>query len=86
MGIAVSFPDGCGVGMFSGGSAGAPSANIRTPRAGLLYAFGEHRSGELGNTTNYNTMEPNATPTPVELPPASGTVVQAAAGQLAASS
>ncbi len=61
-------------------SAGAPSWANDPTSAGLLYAFGENRSGELGNTTNYNTMEPNATPTPVELPPASGTVVQAAAG------
>jgi alpha-tubulin suppressor-like RCC1 family protein len=47
---------------------------------GQLYAFGDNRLGQLGNTTNNRTEEPNPTPTRVTLPGASGPVSQVAAG------
>ena len=48
---------------------------------GQLYAFGENRFGQLGNTTNNRTEKPNPTPTLVTLPGASGHVIRIAAGQ-----
>jgi len=46
---------------------------------GQLYAFGENRYGQLGNAMNEKTSEPNATPSLVTLPGASGRIVQIAA-------
>jgi alpha-tubulin suppressor-like RCC1 family protein len=48
--------------------------------SGQVYAFGENLTGELGNTTNDKTQEPNPTPTPVALPGQIGQAVQVAAG------
>jgi alpha-tubulin suppressor-like RCC1 family protein len=45
-----------------------------------LYAFGENRYGELGNTTNNRTDNPNPTPTLVRLPGARGPITRIAAG------
>lgn len=47
---------------------------------GQLYAFGRNEEGQLGNTTNNNTPNPNETPTQVSLPGASGPAVQVAGG------
>jgi alpha-tubulin suppressor-like RCC1 family protein len=35
---------------------------------GRIYAFGENKEGQLGNTTNFATVNPNSTPTPVAMP------------------
>ena len=48
--------------------------------AGQLYAFGANFYGQLGNTTNNKTLEPNPAPTLVTLPGASGPATQIAAG------
>jgi alpha-tubulin suppressor-like RCC1 family protein len=45
-----------------------------------LYAFGANALGQLGNTTNNGTGNPNPSPALVSLPGASGSVVQAALG------
>jgi len=47
---------------------------------GQLYAFGDNRYGQLGNSTNNGNDNANPTPTLVSLPGASGPVVQLAAG------
>jgi hypothetical protein len=47
---------------------------------GQLYAFGENLYGQLGRATNSSTNTPNPTPTLVDLPSGSGTVVEVAAG------
>jgi alpha-tubulin suppressor-like RCC1 family protein len=47
---------------------------------GQLYAFGRNEEGQLGNTTNNNTANPNETPTQVSLPGATGPSVQVAGG------
>jgi alpha-tubulin suppressor-like RCC1 family protein len=47
---------------------------------GQLYGFGDNRYGQLGNTTNDETDEPNPTPTLVTLPGEVGPVTQAATG------
>jgi alpha-tubulin suppressor-like RCC1 family protein len=46
---------------------------------GELYAFGENQYGQLGNTENEKTTNPNATPALVTLPGASGRIVRIAA-------
>ena len=48
---------------------------------GQLFSFGENKYGQLGNTTNEGTVLPNATPTLVALPGATGPIVQIAAGE-----
>ncbi len=48
--------------------------------SGQLYAFGSNHFGQLGNTTNEGTEEPNPTPTLVSLPGASGPVGEIASG------
>ncbi len=50
--------------------------------SGQLYAFGSNIFGQLGNTTNEGTYNPNPTPTPISLPGASGPVSEIAAGEL----
>jgi alpha-tubulin suppressor-like RCC1 family protein len=47
---------------------------------GQLYAFGLNGEGQLGNTTNNNTLNANPTPTQISLPGASGPIVQVAGG------
>lgn len=47
---------------------------------GQLYAFGENRLGQLGNTTNNRSEAPNPTPTPVTIPNMSGRIIRIAAG------
>ncbi len=47
---------------------------------GQLYAFGSNGEGQLGNTANNGTNNPNPTPTLVTLPGATGRVTQVAAG------
>ena len=59
-------------------SAPSPAGASTTP--GQLFAFGRNVFGQLGNTTNNNSEEPNPTPTPVTLPGEDGPVTQAAAG------
>ena len=54
--------------------------SLAVTSTGQLYAFGENHYGQLGNTINNLTSEPNATPTLVTLPGASGPVTQIAAG------
>jgi hypothetical protein len=54
--------------------------SLAVTSTGRLYAFGENRFGQLGNTTNNLTTEPNPTPTLVTLPGASGPVTQVVAG------
>jgi alpha-tubulin suppressor-like RCC1 family protein len=51
--------------------------SLAVTSAGQLYAFGLNEQGQLGNTTNNATEEPNATPTLVALP--SGTTIDAVA-------
>jgi alpha-tubulin suppressor-like RCC1 family protein len=46
---------------------------------GQLYAFGLNDAGQLGDTTQNGTFEPNPTPALVSLPGATGSVVQVAA-------
>jgi alpha-tubulin suppressor-like RCC1 family protein len=48
--------------------------------SGQLYAFGFNAFGELGNTTNNGTANPNPIPTPVILPGAVGPVTEIVAG------
>ncbi len=48
--------------------------------SGQLYAFGDNYYGELGNSTNVGTTNPNPTPTLVTLPGEVGTVSAVAAG------
>jgi alpha-tubulin suppressor-like RCC1 family protein len=48
--------------------------------SGQLYGFGSNRFGELGNTTNNGTEEPNSTPTSISLPGANGHIARIAAG------
>jgi alpha-tubulin suppressor-like RCC1 family protein len=54
--------------------------SLAVTSSGQLYAFGENRNGELGNTTNDLTGEPNPMPTRVTLPGEVGPVTQVAAG------
>jgi alpha-tubulin suppressor-like RCC1 family protein len=54
--------------------------SLAVTSTGQLYAFGSNYSGQLGNTTNGGTEEPNPTPALISLPGASGPVVQIAAG------
>ena len=60
--------------------AASPSQSLAVTSTGQLYAFGGNIYGQLGNTTNTHTIEPNPTPTLVSLPGATGGVVQVAAG------
>lgn len=48
--------------------------------SGQLYAFGDNRDGQLGNSTNVETEKANPTPTLVTLPGEVGPVSQIAAG------
>jgi alpha-tubulin suppressor-like RCC1 family protein len=61
-------------------AAGGTDHSLVVTSSGQLYAFGENWFGQLGNTTNNQTEEPNPTPTLVTLPGATGPVIQAAAG------
>ncbi len=56
------------------------SHSLALTSSGQLYAFGENRFGELGNTTNNRTEQPNPTPTLATLPGAGDSVTQIAAG------
>jgi alpha-tubulin suppressor-like RCC1 family protein len=47
---------------------------------GQLFAFGDNQYGELGNTTNNKSEEPNPTPVQVALPGATGSITEIAAG------
>lgn len=47
---------------------------------GQLYTFGGNYYGQLGNSTNSGTSNPNPTPATVSLPASSGKIVQIAAG------
>ncbi len=47
---------------------------------GQVFAFGRNHFGQLGNSVNIGTENPNPTPTLVTLPGAGGTVTQIAAG------
>jgi len=47
---------------------------------GRVYAFGYNYQGQLGNSINVGTQNPNPTPTLLSLPAATGTVAQIAAG------
>jgi alpha-tubulin suppressor-like RCC1 family protein len=49
--------------------------------SGQLYALGDNRYGQLGNSTNNGTNSANPTPTLVSLPGASAPIVQAVAGE-----
>ena len=51
--------------------------------SGQLYAFGLNASGQLGNASNNGTNNPNATPTLVTLPGATGTIVNVASSAYA---
>lgn len=57
-----------------------PSEAAAPATAGQVYAFGDNYSGELGNTTGNIAEEAHPTPTPVDLPGATGPVTQLAAG------
>ena len=48
--------------------------------SGQVYAFGDNRDGQLGNSTNVETEKANPTPTLVTLPGEVGPVSQIAAG------
>ena len=48
--------------------------------AGVLFGFGNNFSGQLGNTTKNNTIEPNPTPTQIVLPGEVGAVTQTSSG------
>jgi len=54
--------------------------SLAVTSSGQLYAFGDNHSGQLGSTTNNGTQKPDATPTAVVLPGATGPVAQVAAG------
>jgi alpha-tubulin suppressor-like RCC1 family protein len=54
--------------------------SLAVTSTGQLYAFGDNHYGELGNTTNNNTDNPNPTPELVTLPGATGPVAKVAAG------
>jgi alpha-tubulin suppressor-like RCC1 family protein len=54
--------------------------SLAVTSSGQLYAFGENSGGQLGDTTNDKTSEPNPTPTLVTLPGEVGPVIQVAAG------
>jgi alpha-tubulin suppressor-like RCC1 family protein len=58
------------------------SHTLAVTSTGQLYAFGYNAFGQLGNTTNINTLNPNPTPTLVTLPGASGPVTEGSAGYL----
>lgn len=47
---------------------------------GQIYGFGSNQEGELGNTTNNHTTQPNPSPVLIALPGASGLPVRIAAG------
>jgi alpha-tubulin suppressor-like RCC1 family protein len=67
------------IGTVTQTAAGSASSLVVTS-SGQLYAFGENYYGELGNTTNIGTSEPNPTPTLVTLPGEIGIVTQVAIG------
>jgi alpha-tubulin suppressor-like RCC1 family protein len=60
--------------------AASASFSLAATSTGQLYAFGRNRVGELGNTTNIGTDNPNSTPTLVSLPGATGPITRLAAG------
>src|SRR5262249_31738572 len=62
-------------------AAAGSSYSLAVTAAGQLYAFGENFFGQLGDAKNVKTVEPNPTPTPVELPGATGSVTQVATGE-----
>ncbi len=55
--------------------------NLILTSTGQLYAFGGNAYGQLGIATNSGTVNPNPTPALVNLPGATGTVAQIAAGE-----
>jgi alpha-tubulin suppressor-like RCC1 family protein len=57
------------------------SAQSAAASPGQLYAFGSNFAGELGTTVNEGSTSPNATPALLNLPGATGPVVQTAAGE-----
>jgi alpha-tubulin suppressor-like RCC1 family protein len=59
-------------------AAGAYHSLVLTA-TGQLYAFGQNTHGQLGTATNNGTENPNPSPTPVNLPGASGRIVEIAA-------
>jgi alpha-tubulin suppressor-like RCC1 family protein len=61
-------------------AAAGSTFSLAITTTGQLYAFGNNRQGQLGNTTNFETVEPNPTPTLVTLPELSAPVAQVAAG------
>jgi alpha-tubulin suppressor-like RCC1 family protein len=48
--------------------------------SGQLYAWGENNEGQLGNTTNNGSSNPNQTPAVVAVPAGAGTIVRIAGG------
>jgi alpha-tubulin suppressor-like RCC1 family protein len=48
--------------------------------SGQLYAWGENNEGQLGNTTNNGSFNPNQTPAVVAMPAGAGTIVRIAGG------
>jgi alpha-tubulin suppressor-like RCC1 family protein len=57
-----------------------PSHSLALTATGQLYAFGDNREGQLGNTSNNGVAAANPTPTPVTLPGAGGPVSYISAG------
>ncbi len=60
--------------------AAGPNFTLALTSGNQLYAFGDNRCGELGNTTNNRTWAANPTPMRVSLPGASGRITRIAAG------
>jgi hypothetical protein len=54
--------------------------SLAVTSTGQLYSFGNNGSGELGTTTNSDTLNPNPTPALISLAEATGPVVQVDAG------
>jgi alpha-tubulin suppressor-like RCC1 family protein len=57
-----------------------PTHGLALTSTGQLYAFGDNRFGQLGNTSNNGVAAANPTPTPVTLPGAGGPVSDISAG------
>jgi alpha-tubulin suppressor-like RCC1 family protein len=60
--------------------AGGATHSLAVTSTGQLYAFGENFYGQLGNSHNNNSSNPNPTPALVALAGATGPVTQVAAG------
>jgi alpha-tubulin suppressor-like RCC1 family protein len=61
-------------------SAGGGGFSLVLTSTGQVYAFGENRFGQLGDSDGNGTAEAHPIPAPVSLPGASGPAVQVAAG------